>query len=468
MPQKHVHSYPVIALATFFTVMSILVGSFYFSIGVTPAYAFQNFNVHYISKSHLSYTLASAANLFDKDSQSVQFSCQASNAIPHCYAPAQIRQAYNIQALLNKHIDGTGKKIIIIDAYQSPTLTSDLHMFDKLFTMPDPQVTVVAPEGLTPFNPNDQNQVGWAAEITLDVEWAHAIAPGAGIVLVLAKTSTDADLLAVTKYAVDNNLGDVLSQSFGEGETCADPKMLKAEHAVFQEATTKGITLFAASGDSGAAQPTCNNNSYYLSASTPASDTLVTGVGGTSLNANTAGAYVSEKAWNDQLGASGGGISVLYKHPAYQNAVNLYGHTGRGVPDVSYDADVNSGVLVVLTMSGQQAVYDFGGTSAGSPQWAAIVALADQVNKGRIGFINGGLYALGAGSAYHTDFYDITSGNNTFTGTTPNGNSITVTGYNTRTAWDAVTGWGSPNVANLILGKQNIITAAKANPAKGL
>jgi len=140
-----------------------------------------------------------------------------------------------------------------------------------------------APDGLTPFDPTSSDQVGWADEISLDVEWSHNIAPGAKIVLVLSKSDMDADLLSALKYAVDNNLGDVISMSFGEAETCVGippgPALNAAYHAVFVEATQKGITLFASSGDQGAAQRTCDGSSWIKSSSSPASDPLVTAVG---------------------------------------------------------------------------------------------------------------------------------------------------------------------------------------------
>ena len=126
---------------------------------------------------------------------------------------------------------------------------------------------------------------GWAEEISLDVLWAHAIAPGANITLVLAKSNNDADILSATKYAVDHNLGDVISQSFGENENCVDPHDPRAAARRVRHATLKGITLFASSGDEGAAQPTCDGTSRMKAVSSPASDPLVTGVGGTELHA---------------------------------------------------------------------------------------------------------------------------------------------------------------------------------------
>ena len=201
---------------------------------------------------------------------------------------------------------------------------------------------------------------GWAEEISLDVEWAHAIAPGANIVLVLAKTNNDTDILSALKYAVDNNLGDVISMSFGENESCVDPDLLSGYHAVFAAATQKNITLFASSADQGAALPTCDGNSWVKAASQPASDPLVTGVGGTELHAADfclpalgcdpathplPGTYLSEIVWNEgppfgdfqpffgSTDATGGGFSVVFDEPPYQKGTDgLHGGHQRASP----------------------------------------------------------------------------------------------------------------------------------------
>ncbi len=367
----------------------------------------------------------------------VRFSCQSATAAVECYNPQQIRTAYDIQPLLDAGTTGAGRTIVIIDSYQSPTIKSDLATFDRVFGLPDPTLNIIAPNGLTPFDPHDGNQVGWSGEITLDVEWAHAVAPGATIDLVLAPSNQDADILSVTQYAVDHNLGDVISQSFGEAESCADPKLLQAEHAVFQQATRQGMTIFASAGDQGAAQPNCDNSAYILSASTPASDPLVTGVGGTHLNADaTTGAYQSESVWNDQFGAGGGGYSSIYSRPSYQAPVGV-NHSTRAVPDVSYNGDVNGGVLTVFN----GRVYIFGGTSAGSPQWAGITALADQAAGHRLGFLNDAIYHIGKKPADASAFHDVTVGDNSF---------APVTGYSAAPGWDAASGFGTPDVATLV------------------
>ncbi|MDA8439700.1 MAG: S53 family peptidase [Propionibacterium sp.] len=373
--------------------------------------------------------------------QGAMFHCQTTTPA-ECYGPAQIKAAYGVDKLAAQGLDGLGRTIVIVDAYSSPTITQDLAAFDSLFGLPDAHLQVIAPQGMTAFNANDPTQVGWSGEITLDVEWAHAIAPDAAIRLVLARSSNDADILAATNYAVAHNLGDVISQSFGEAEQCMNQGLLAAQHRLFARATAMGITLLASAGDSGAAQPTCDGSSYFQAASTPASDPNVTGVGGTRLVANgITGAYQSESVWNDQFGAGGGGFSVVYATPRYQRSLGL---TSRGVPDVSYNAAVIGGVLTVWTDPGLgQGVFLFGGTSAGTPQWAGIVALADQLHHGRVGEINAQLYAAARHeSSYATDFHDVTVGNN---GALP----ITA-GFDAAPGWDAASGLGTPQADQLV------------------
>jgi subtilase family serine protease len=250
---------------------------------------------------------------------------------------------------------------------------------------------------------------------------------------------------------VDHRLGNVLSQSFGESETCVDPKILKAQHRAFAEGVAKGMTIFASSGDDGAAQPSCDGSTFIQSASSPASDPLVTAVGGTSLTATQPdGTYVSETAWNDQFGASGGGFSTIYRRPFYQNGV--VHNSGRGVPDVAYSGDVNNGLLIAWSQGVPANVGDifiFGGTSAGSPQWAAMTALVDSV-FGPQGDINPLLY-LFVSHANHV-FHDITTGNNSVVEQDANGNAVTINGFPATRGWDAVTGLGSIDLGNALLG----------------
>jgi subtilase family serine protease len=228
---------------------------------------------------------------------------------------------------------------------------------------------------------------------------------------------------------------------------CADPKLIRQEHEVFNRASEKGITLIASSGDQGAAQPNCDGTALIKAASTPASDPLVTGVGGTNLLADAvSGAYQSESVWNDVTcgacdGSSGGGFSTIYRRPGYQ-APFQPNNKQRGVPDVAYNGDVRGGVVVAWGVPfGVGAFFVFGGASAGSPQWAGLVALADQKGGQRLGAINRSLYHIGKSDAYGQAFHDITAGNNTFGG---------VEGFAASKGWDASTGLGTPDAARLI------------------
>ena len=388
-----------------------------------------------------------AGHVTTADPQATTFSCQTTTPA-QCYGPAQIRAAYGVDKLASQfHLDGKGETIAIVDAFQSPTITSDLATFDTLFNLPAPKFNIIAPGGLTPFDPTNADQVNWAGEITLDVEYAHAIAPAATIDLVLGKSDNDADLLDAQRFVVSHNLADVMSQSFGEAEQCMLPATEQAAHQVFAQAVAKHITVFASSGDQGAAQPTCDGTSFAKAASTPASDPNVTGVGGTILDADgTTGAYHSEQVWNepDFNAAGGGGYSVLYSTPSYQRSLHL---ASRGVPDVSYNAAIIGGVLAVWSSSGQGAnlVFRFGGTSAGSPQWAGLIALSDQLGHHRVGAINKELYAFGQGLIGSAFFHDITVGDNTYHGT-----AVTVNGFSAKKGWDAASGLGTPKANTLV------------------
>ncbi len=383
--------------------------------------------------------------------------------MPACYGPDQIRAAYGIQPLLDRGLTGAGRTIVIIDAFASPTISDDLAIFDATWGLPDPVFKIVSPDGVPAFDSTDDNMVGWSAETSLDVEWAHAAAPGAAITLVQAKSNSDADILSATKYAIDHNLGDVISQSFGEAERCVSAKTLRTQHQLFAKATRMGITLVASSGDEGAAQPTCDGTSYVRSASSPASDPAVTGVGGTNLFADdTTGAYQSERAWSDPFsgtsdgfcfpttaaGCSGGGLSTSYHRPNFQNGQRRLVGNQRGVPDVAYNAGVDGGVLVYWGVGG--GFFIFGGTSAGSPQWAGLVAIADQAARHRLGTINDDLYRIAASPRlYRAAFHDVTTGNNTWQFTTATTTKV-IGGFRTLRGWDAVTGLGTPIASALV------------------
>ncbi len=386
------------------------------------------------------------------------FDCQSAplGSGLRCYSPQQIQRAYGYSSLLDAGVNGKGQTIVIVDAFHDPYLERDLKIQDKTFKLPEAHLEVVAPQGVPAFDPNNENMAGWVFETTLDVLWAHAMAPGAKILLVESKSDADTDMLAATKWAVDTGAGNVISQSFGEAEQCASPSLIAQEHALFQKAVSAGITLFASTGDSGAAQFNCDGTAPIFAVGTPASDPLVTSVGGTTLNADDpTGNYIGETAWTDPLylcnppdadGAdcSGGGFSTIYRTPAYQHGLG----SSRGVPDVAFNAGSDGGYLIhcglcnVLFANARpddpKIFFTIGGTSAGSPQWAALAADAQQLADHPLGNINPTLYGLGG-----ANFHDITTGTNRVP-------ALGGKGYDSGPGWDPVTGLGSPNAANLL------------------
>jgi subtilase family serine protease len=345
--------------------------------------------------------------------------CAGMPGRPLCYGPAQLRAAYDVPA----GVTGAGRTIVVIAGFQSTAVVADLAAFSGELGLPAPtpqNFQVVTPDGTTPFNPLDPVQFAWALEESTDVEWAHAIAPDAKLVLVEAKTGGDADLLSAMKYAIDNNLGDVISMSFSEAESCPTAEFLADEHAAFGRAIAQGITLVAASGNNGPLQRDCNNN-LVRAVGTPASDPLVTAVGGTDLTADpSSGAYESESGWV----LSGGGFSSVYSRPGYQ-APFQKDNKARGVPDVAWSASQFHTTLIRFHgRFGPQA-----GTSVATAEWAGVVALADQAAGHRLGLLNELLYHAAKSNGESDRFHDISSG---------------------KRAWDAVTGLGTPDVANLV------------------
>jgi subtilase family serine protease len=260
------------------------------------------------------------------------------------------------------------------------------------------------------------------------------------------------DLHAAEAFAVANHLGNVMSMSFGIAEPAipggAHNHLLQHADSIFQQARAQRITMIASTGDTGAT----SGSSATPTAAFPASDPLVTSVGGTSLFISDTGAYERETVWNDSVAslcpfncpfgilpfATGGAPSAAFKTPSYQHGVT--GLPSRAVADVSYNAGIYTAVLVYMSYNGP-GLYFVGGTSAGAPQWAGIVALANQAAGRPLGFINTALYNIAKGPSYHLAFHDVTIGNDGLLG----GASESA-----KPGYDMPTGLGSPNVRNLI------------------
>lgn len=390
-----------------------------------------------------------------------------------CYEPVYIWTAYNILSVLQGGNFGQGQTIVIVDAIGSPTIQQDLATFDQVFFpgFPAPDFQVICDLGCPTFNPRNapQADVSWSIETSLDVEWAHAMAPLAKIRLVIAPSPHGNSLNEAVKYAIAHYPGSIISQSFGIPEAAfkGNNSQFQQAHQNYVAAAAQGFTVLASAGDSGA-----NNGSYaFANAGFPASDPYVTAVGGTqglplgnlvtlsgscappSASACPPVGYGAEQVWNEAwiTAAGGGAVSAFFPQPSYQAG---FGYSGRAEPDVAYNAAVDGGVLVYYSALGgtQAGFYVVGGTSAGSPQWAGIFALADTARaaKGKkpIGFANTALYAIAESSNYLADFHDITVGNNALAGT-----SI---GFPAQAGYDLATGWGTPDVAHLITDLANL------------
>jgi subtilase family serine protease len=394
----------------------------------------------------------------------------------HCLTPQQVETAYHLAPLYQHGVTGKGETIVIVDSFGSPTIAKDLAVFDRQFNLPaPPSFKIIAPAGKIPkWNPADSDMTGWGGETTLDVEYAHTIAPGANILLVETPVSETEgvtgfpQIVEAENYVVQHHLGDVISQSFSATEeTFAGLSQINhygLRSAYLKAAAEKdGPTVLAASGDSGAADVEINGSTYYTRPVTswPDSDPLVTGVGGTELVAGAGHTYTSV-AWNDtynsHLGggtvpyASGGGLSELFSRPFYQNGVKNVVGNARGVPDVSMNGACSSPVFTYQSFPqhGTPAGwYPSCGTSEATPEFAGIVALADQVAGHGLGVINPTLYRLSAAKA--PGIVPVTSGNNTVTFQQGKPTkTYTVKGFNAQAGYSLVDGVGTVNAAYLV------------------
>lgn len=363
-----------------------------------------------------------------------------------CLNPAQMRAIYGVDSVIQQGDTGKGRTIAIVDSFGSPTIVSDLHAFDRAFGLPDPQLTVLAPLGVK--HPAD---TGWVAETTLDVEWAHAVAPGARIVLLESPVDETEgvqglpEFLKLERYALAHRLADVISQSWAATEDTlfdsAGRQIVAQFHQFYAEAARRGVTVVTASGDGGTAGLDLSlRHAYpYRTVQWPASEPLVLGVGGTSLTVDPNGRLKNEVAWS----GSGGGLSKFYSTPAYQmslpTAERQILNGRRGVPDVAYNASNDSPVLIYI--AGHWRVV--GGTSAATPQWAGVIALADQRAGRDLGSVNASLYRLASSSSSRNVFRDITVGS-------ISGPDSMLKGYSAGIGWDAATGLGAPRAAALI------------------
>jgi subtilase family serine protease len=376
----------------------------------------------------------------------------------HCYQPAQLTKAYNLDGMHAAGINGYGRTIVIVDAFGSPTIQNDLHVFDQTFGLPDPpSLTIIQPAGPVPaFDPTNGDMLGWATETTLDVEWAHVFAPGANILLVETPVSETEgvqgfpEIVMAENFVIDHHLGDVISQSFGATEeTFPSPASIFALRSSFKNAADHNVTVLGASGDAGATDYQLNLIDLYTMRvnSWPSSDPLVTSVGGTMLTLDDLGNRLSpDVVWNDGFGAGGGGVSAVFDRPEFQDGVKKVVGKHRGTPDVSLSASVDGAVILYYSFDPTRVGYHLvGGTSEAAPEFAGIVAMAAQLANRGLGKLGDRLYDL-----HGRGIVDITQGNNTLSFTNSDGITYTVQGYSAGPGYDLASGLGTIDGARLV------------------
>jgi subtilase family serine protease len=359
--------------------------------------------------------------------------------------PAQLRTAYDLWPLYARGVDGSGQTIVIVVPFGSPVIQQDLQHFDQSFGLPaPPSFRVITPAGPVPPGSGQERDTS-VIEATLDVDWSHAIAPAASIVLVETPTAEIegatgfAQIVQAEQYVLRHHLGGVISMSLGATEqTFKSKAQLRGFRSAFELAAQPGyrVTLLASTGDYGATSFTFDTKRLYNHdvVGWPASDPLVTAVGGTRMFLTRSGSRIRPDAgWM----GSGGGRSAVFAKPGYQDAAV----TGpmRGIPDISMDASCQSAVALYVGAAAGQWGPECG-TSLSSPLFAGIVALADQEAGHPLGLINPALYQMAA--AHDRGIVDIVSGSNG--GTFSVGSrQYTVPGFAAGPGYDFVTGLGT-------------------------
>ncbi|HEU5381827.1 MAG TPA: S53 family peptidase [Ktedonobacteraceae bacterium] len=375
-----------------------------------------------------------------------------------CSTPTSMRIAYGMQSLIARGMTGKGQTVVDIVSFGSPTLQQDIDAFDKQFGLPPVTLQIMAPIGSIKFDPNNNDMLGWAEETSLDVEIIHAMAPDAGIVVLTSPVDETEgtiglpEFLKLEQYAVDHKLGQIFSQSYVASETTlADQKgrQLVTDYTNFyKQIAQQGWTVVSGSGDHGATDYSDLAATKFSSTpivNFPADVPWVTAVGGTTLLHTASGTH--ETAWS----GSGGGFSKFFSTPDFQKGLPASVATAlkgqRGIPDVAANANPSTAMAIYFRGEWLQV----GGTSAATPTWAAIIAVANQMAGHPLGFINPGLYKIATSDKAAQDFRDIIGGDNSFAES-----GVSVQGYTAITGWDAVTGCGAP-IADKLL--PDLITA---------
>jgi subtilase family serine protease len=378
-------------------------------------------------------------------------SCGPPGVLPPtlCYTPHQYQVAYGAAALVGHGIDGRGETVAMPELANTPThgvtftdIRRDLASFDRRFGLPRARLQVVnsIAHAKTPY-------LAGTEEVE-DTEIVHAIAPGATLDVILVPqpaVASAANFATALTEVVQTGIARgaaVVSISASAGEHYFTRAEVASLNTTLEQARDHHVTVVASAGDTGAVSDPHFGSAPVKEVSLPASDPLVLAVGGTTLDASyRTGAYKGEMAWNSYTDATGGGFSHLFPRPTYQDGVRGTGAT-RGVPDVAADANRVTAMELAFSDGGTLPA---GGTSAATPLWAAVIALADQEAGQHLGFVNPAIYRIARGDAYHRAFHDVVTGDNSVM--LP---SRVLVGYQAGPGWDPATGWGSPNAQVLV------------------
>jgi subtilase family serine protease len=441
--------------------------------------------------------------------------------LPSCgYDSAEVQKGYGLHALYTKGWNGRGQTIVIVDAYGSKTIRADANTFSKINNLPKlttSNLAILKVGGESGCTPADGCSPGdWNVETTLDVEWAHTVAPGANIVLIVAADNSFTNLDLANFYAAGNGFGNVISNSWGgtESELIPFPSELVVQNDYAELAASLGISDNFSSGDDGDYFDATGSTTVSMPAAAP----FATGVGGTSLFLNSNRTMNFQTGWGlnftriadptpnpptvpplafgFQSGA-GGGTSAYWPKPSYQSSLS---GTFRQVPDIAYLADPETGVEIVITPDNvpghQQSVEVIGGTSLACPMFSAMWAIANQAAGEPLGQAAAALYDLPADAISDvTDVFPASTNNVTGTISVPGNPPLAetaddlaaplgnTTGYlsalyqsssstrwdvftfgtdsslTTGPGWDNVTGLGTPNGLSFV---QEVVAAAKA------
>ena len=362
---------------------------------------------------------------------------------PCGYQPSEMHTAYGMNGLYAAGLTGSGQTVVITDAFGDATIESDANVFSQLYGLPALDSSnfqiVSAPGSLNhPTVSVFGNPAGWAVEISIDVEWVHAMAPGAKIVLVVSPNN-GSDLDEAINFAVVHHYGNTITNSWAGVEGFGNPAQFNRDNRILEEAAVQGIDVNFSSGDSGDYAQAVGFNTVSFPASSP----FATAVGGTSLALNTDDTIAFQTGWGTNLtrianrvsqGSSpsnpplslgflfgaGGGPSLTFAKPDFQQ--NLPG-TKRLLPDVAMLADPETGVEIIETVNGQLTVAVYGGTSVASPMFSGIMAIAAQKAGHALGQAAPLMYGLASANDTTKAIYDVTdygsASNVTGTITTP-------------------------------------------------